>query len=112
MRGAVDRAAAGAVGAAVALSLLGLVRHMAEVERNWFRRVLAGEDAGYLYCSDDDEDGDFNQVDTADPDEDFATWRAECAHARDNAAAVDSLDAVGTRKRHDQDVSCAGSTCT
>jgi hypothetical protein len=26
------------------LSLHGLVRHMAEVERNWFRRVLAGED--------------------------------------------------------------------
>ena len=24
------------------MSLLGLVRHMAEVERNWFRRVLSG----------------------------------------------------------------------
>ena len=27
------------------MSLLGLVRHMGEVERNWFRRVMAGEDA-------------------------------------------------------------------
>lgn len=36
------------------LSLLGLVRHMAEVERNWFRRVLADEDAGYIYLTDDD----------------------------------------------------------
>lgn len=26
------------------LSLLGLVRHMADVEHFWFRRVLAGED--------------------------------------------------------------------
>lgn len=26
------------------LTLLGLVQHMAEVERNWFRRVLTGED--------------------------------------------------------------------
>src|SRR5688572_2817962 len=27
------------------LTLLGLVQHMAEVERNWFRRVLVGEPA-------------------------------------------------------------------
>jgi hypothetical protein len=33
------------------LSLLGLARHMAEVERNWFRRVLAGENAPSRYGS-------------------------------------------------------------
>jgi len=87
------------------LSLLGLVRHMAEVERSWFRRTLAGEDAGYIYCTDDDPDGDFDLVDTADPDEAFITWRAECERARENAAAVDSLDAVGRWKRLDDDVS-------
>ena len=87
------------------LSLLGLVRHMAEVERSWFRRTLAGEDAGYIYCTDDDIDADFDRVDTADPDEAFATWRAECARARENAAAVDSLDAVGLWKRTGEDVS-------
>jgi Protein of unknown function (DUF664) len=27
------------------VTLIGLVQHMAEVERNWFRRVLAGEQA-------------------------------------------------------------------
>ena len=42
------------------MSLLGLVRHMAEVERHWFRRVMAGEDAPKLYCSDEDRDGDWN----------------------------------------------------
>ena len=87
------------------LSLLGLVRHMAEVERNWFRRVLADEDAGYIFCTDDDLDADFDGVAAANPDEDFATWRAECARARENAAAVDTLDAVGKRQRHDEDVS-------
>ena len=39
------------------LSLLGLVRHMAEVERAWFRRRIAGEDVGYLYSSEADPDG-------------------------------------------------------
>ena len=87
------------------LSLLGLVRHMAEVERAWFRRTLADEDVGYIYVSDDDEDADFNAVATANPDEDFATWRAECDRARDNAAAVDSLDAVGKRPRRNGDAS-------
>ncbi|MBV9934853.1 MAG: DinB family protein [Actinobacteria bacterium] len=87
------------------LSLLGLVRHMAEVERAWFRRTLADEDVGYIYVSDDDEDADFDDVPTANPDEAFATWRAECDHARENAAAVDSLDAVGKRARRNGDVS-------
>ena len=31
------------------LSLLGLVRHMAEVERTWFRRVLGGEAVPLVY---------------------------------------------------------------
>jgi hypothetical protein len=31
------------------LTLLGLVRHMAEVERTWFRRVIAGEDIPLLW---------------------------------------------------------------
>src|SRR5207247_5341091 len=42
------------------MSLLGLLRHMAEVERSWFRRVMAGQDAPRLYCSADDPDGDFD----------------------------------------------------
>jgi Protein of unknown function (DUF664) len=33
------------------LSLLGLIRHMAEVERGWFRRCVAGEDVGFLFSS-------------------------------------------------------------
>ena len=49
------------------LSLLGLVRHMAEVERSWFRRVMAGEDAPpRFYDPKTNPDGDFDDVDTAD----------------------------------------------
>jgi uncharacterized damage-inducible protein DinB len=77
------------------LSLLGLVRHMAEVERNWFRRALANEDAPPHYRSADDPNGAFNNVDNADVEEAFATWRAECAQARAVVASFSDLDALG-----------------
>jgi uncharacterized protein YciI/uncharacterized damage-inducible protein DinB len=73
------------------LSLLGLVRHMAEVERGWFRRRVAGEDVGFLYSSEADPDGEFDHVDTADPEQDFATYLDEIAAAR-QAAASHGLD--------------------
>jgi uncharacterized damage-inducible protein DinB len=79
------------------LSLLGLVRHMAEVERSWFRRTLAGEDAPPRYYSEDDPDGDFDNLDDADPAEAFAAWRSECEHARRLAAAA-SLEQTGRRR--------------
>src|SRR4051794_65136 len=42
------------------MSLLGLVRHMADVERHWFRNALGREDATYRYWSDPFPDGDFD----------------------------------------------------
>ena len=78
------------------LSLLGLVRHMADVERGWFRRRLGGEDAPPLHYSDDDLDGDFDNLDPAAVDDAFATWRAECARGREIAAALPSLDVMVT----------------
>src|SRR5262245_45286908 len=74
------------------MSLLGLVRHLADTERAWFRRRVANEDAPPIYYSDTDPDGEFDNVDTADVDEAFATWRAECAMAREIVAAASSLD--------------------
>ncbi len=76
------------------LSLLGLVRHMAEVERGWFRRRVAGEpvaQAGFLYSSEADPDGDFDNVDTADPEQDFAVYLREIELSR-LAAAGRELD--------------------
>jgi uncharacterized damage-inducible protein DinB len=80
------------------LSLLGLVRHMADVERGWFRRVLGGEDAPPLFWSEDDRDGDFDNVDEADAAEAFQQWRAECEHARQLVAATPSLEVTGLRR--------------
>jgi len=77
------------------LSLLGLVRHLADVERNWFRRALADEDAPPHYRSDHDRDGAFNHVDTADVAAAFATWRSECAHSREVVASFRDLEALG-----------------
>jgi hypothetical protein len=49
------------------LTLLGLIRHMTEVERSWFRTRAAGDaEAGLIYCSDDNVDGDFDDVADAD----------------------------------------------
>ena len=64
------------------LSLLGLLRHMAEVERDWFRTRFAGERVGYLYCTDEQPDGDFDNVDDADAEADFATFASEVESAR------------------------------
>ncbi len=82
------------------LSLLGLVRHMAEVERNWFRRALADEPAPPHYYSEDDPDGDFNHVDDANVEEAFSTWRHECEHARTVVASFSDLDELGRHESH------------
>jgi uncharacterized damage-inducible protein DinB len=68
------------------LTLLGLVRHMTEVERAWFRTRAAGEPVSELYCSADNVDGDFDDVAGADPRADFAAYAAECELA-DRAVA-------------------------
>ncbi|MEO3874580.1 DinB family protein [Nonomuraea sp. B12E4] len=82
------------------MSLLGLVRHMAHVERTWFRRVLDGEDIPKLWGKDVDNDADFNDVDTASVEEAFTTWRAEIDRAR-AISATKPLDAVGDRNGQD-----------
>ena len=76
------------------MSLIGLVRHMAEVERNWFRRTLSEEDAPPIYYGPDNEDGDFDDVDGASVEEAFAEWRSPCANARAVAARM-QLDDTG-----------------
>jgi uncharacterized damage-inducible protein DinB len=59
------------------MSLLRLVRHMTEVERSWFRRRVDGQDIAFLYCSEADPDGDFDRVDTAGAEQDFAAYQDE-----------------------------------
>ena len=84
------------------LSLLGLVRHMAEVERGWFRQRVGGEDLPDIYITEEDPDADINGALTGDVAEAFATWRAECDAARKAEAATPSLDATfqGRHRRY------------
>src|SRR4051794_7744855 len=56
------------------MSLLGLVRHMADVERHWFRDRLGGDDSPAHFWSDEHPDGDFDLVDDASVAASFATF--------------------------------------
>jgi uncharacterized damage-inducible protein DinB len=80
-----------------ALSLLGLVRHMADVERYWFRMVLDGQEAPAHFWTEKSPDGDFDEVDTADAEASVALWRQEVALARELAGAR-GLDDAGVRR--------------
>ncbi|MFB9962705.1 DinB family protein [Sinosporangium siamense] len=86
------------------LSLHGLVRHLTEVERWWFRQQFAGENLPDLYYTDDNPDADFNSL-GGDVDEAFAAWRAECAAARDIVARAPSLDETCIRRSTGRPVS-------
>jgi uncharacterized damage-inducible protein DinB len=79
------------------LSLLGLVRHLAEVERNWFRPVLGGEEMAGIFAPGMDFEAAFQNVATADVAEAFRAWHAECDHARVLVAAAPSFDVSGLR---------------
>ncbi|MBO0805827.1 MAG: DinB family protein [Nocardiopsaceae bacterium] len=68
------------------LTLLGLVRHMADVERAWFRRRLAGQDVPFLYIVDGDHNSNFSRVASADAESDFAVYAREVEAARKTAA--------------------------
>jgi len=80
------------------MSLLGLVRHMAEGEQQWFKMVLAGEQIAYHYYTDDNPDADFDDVDSAGVAESFQIWRSECGGARGVVAAAPSLVATGIQE--------------
>ncbi|MBO0731410.1 MAG: DUF664 domain-containing protein, partial [Acidimicrobiaceae bacterium] len=79
------------------MSLLGLIRHMAKVERYWFRRVMAGEEVARLYVSDEDRDADWNgaEADPAVVADAWATWRGEVAFAEELVANASDLGTLG-----------------
>ena len=86
------------------LSLLALVRHMAEVERAWFRRTVAGEDLGWVWSEHRDYQeafrvGDATRVQALD------AWRAEVEHSRRIEREAASLDVTGYNRSWESDVS-------
>ncbi len=78
------------------LSLLGLVRHLAEVERTWFRLRLAGEVDSWIWRTADDPGADLDHVQTADVVEAFSLWQDHCERSRQLLAGVGSLDETFT----------------
>ena len=80
------------------MSLLGLIRHMTDVERGWFQQVLLGEDAPDLYTKPGERDGDFNGVDKADVAAAFSAFEAECEASRRAVAAASGLDVLSKER--------------
>jgi Protein of unknown function (DUF664) len=79
------------------MSLLGLVRHLAEMERETFRVMMAGQDVPRLYCSETDRDGDFDGA-VPDPQvvaQAWDAWHAEVDFATRFVAGAPSLDITG-----------------
>ncbi|MEU6643310.1 DinB family protein [Saccharomonospora sp. NPDC046836] len=86
------------------LSLLGLVRHLAEVERAWFRRVIGGEDVPLVWSADGDYQAAYD-ASTATRAKAFGVWQAEVEHSRRIEQAAESLDVTGYNARWGEQVS-------
>ena len=87
------------------LSLLGLVRHMAEVERTWFRRVMNAEQVGMVWS---EEENDFQRAYDATGStraEAFSAWVAEVEISRRVEREAASLDVTAHQARWGEDVS-------
>ena len=84
------------------LTLLGLMRHLTDVERGWFERG-AGRDAPPIYYSDEDPEGDF-RVPPATTFQDaqgtLEAWRSQCETSRAITAALPSLDDTAVGEDH------------
>jgi len=81
------------------LSLLGLVRHMTEVERGWFRIYAANSDMPFPY--DPDQTGqDFEALDHADAAANLEAFKQEIEHARAAVAGKHLDDVVPSHGHH------------
>jgi uncharacterized damage-inducible protein DinB len=83
------------------MSLHGMVRHLAGVERNWFQRAFDRPDTPASVGSEDAGDAHWVPLDNADWERDLATWQAACEQSR-LTAARHGLDDVGAGRRGGQ----------
>ncbi|MGW0737513.1 DinB family protein [Streptomyces sp. NPDC002851] len=86
------------------LTLLGLVRHLAEVERAWFHRVFEDHDAPLVWSDEIDFQAAYD-ADASTRAEAFTAWEAEVARSRRIEKAAASLDATGHQPRWGEQVS-------
>jgi uncharacterized damage-inducible protein DinB len=71
------------------LSLLGLARHLAKVERVWFRKRVAGEDVPHLYDFESHDDTDFRVIDPADAEQALSLLVSEQRAAARSVGGID-----------------------
>ena len=81
------------------LSLLGIVRHMADVERWWFRANLRGEDVQGFFGPDDNVEGDFDDLDSLPAEEVLAVFERECVDADAAAYGIELEQTFRSRGR-------------
>jgi hypothetical protein len=74
------------------LSLLGLIRHLAKVERTWFRQRVAAEQVEPMYDPARGKDADFDDVDPANAEADFERLQDEWRRADEAVADIDFDD--------------------
>jgi hypothetical protein len=74
------------------LSLLGLVRHLVDVEQTFFRYGLNGEHVPDVYAHEDRPDAAFEEAAPGSAEADLARYAQECEAARKALAGV-SLEA-------------------
>ncbi|MEU8589283.1 DinB family protein [Streptomyces sp. NPDC048664] len=86
------------------LSLLGLVRHMAEVERTWFRRVFEDNDAPLVWSDTIDFQAAYDASEST-RKEAFSAWESEVENSRRIEREAESLDRIGYQPRWDEEVS-------
>jgi hypothetical protein len=84
------------------LSLLGLIRHMTEVERWWFRIHANDEPVSFQYSTDEWPDADFDDLENADAAADLERFHQEIGAARD-AVRHKGLDHVVASRGHRKD---------
>ena len=78
------------------LSLHGLIRHMAEVERDWFQRALLEDpDAGPIWLDPAVDDSELVPLDDADWEADLGRWQVGVRRQPDGGRDPDELDDTG-----------------
>ncbi|MEO6126320.1 MAG: DinB family protein [Ilumatobacteraceae bacterium] len=82
------------------LCLMGIVRHLAEVERYWFQNIWLGTDAPSLFCTDTEPDLDLEPNPSSTMAEATAALAAEIAAARASITDI-PLDRLSAGIRHD-----------
>lgn len=81
------------------LSLLGLVRHLTEMEHVYLVYALGGGTFGLIYCTDENPDGDIAGLSAAMAPASLDRWHYERARADQLLSAAPALDATATGNR-------------